>query len=285
MKVLITGGSSLLGKALYQTASSEHSLTMTWYTNAINIPAYQLDICNQSQISYVFDLIKPEIVIHCAAVGSVDLAEKDYEIVHAVNVSGTNNILMASIDYRARFVYISSNAIFDGNNPPYSEQSERHPINRYGSIKRQAEDVVMATHNWLIIRPFLMYGWPWTNGRQNWMTIIRDKLLKDKPLQLVNDVYWQPTFAHDVARAIWKLIEVSPKNEIYHVASLDRMTLYEFGLAVSARFKLNDFLLEPVSKDAFSHLAPRPIDTTYDIGKVAKLGIKCKSVEEGLREL
>ena len=285
MRVLITGGSSLLGKALYQTVLPEHKLIMTWFTNTIGLPAYQFDVCNQSQIAYVFDLVKPEVVIHCAAIGSVDLAEKDYQTVYTVNVTGTENILTMAQAYRAKFVYISSNAVFDGNNPPYSETSERHPINRYGSIKRQAEDAVMKCYNWLIIRPFLMYGWPWSNGRQNWMTIVRDKLIKGEKLQLVNDIYWQPTLAQDVARAIWQLIEVSPRNEIYHVASIDRMTLYQFGELVADRFGLDKQLLEPVSREAFSHLAPRPIDTTYDVSKIAMLGITCKSVEEGLKEL
>src|SRR3990170_5731013 len=104
MRVLITGGSSLLGKALYQTVLPEHKLIMTWFTNTIGLPAYQFDVCNQSHIAYVFDLVKPEVVIHCAAIGSVDLAEKDYQTVYTVNVTGTENILTMAQAYRAKFV-------------------------------------------------------------------------------------------------------------------------------------------------------------------------------------
>lgn len=280
MRVLVTGGSSLLGKALYET-SSKCDLAMTWFTNNINLPSYQLDICDQSQVAYVFDRVKPDVVIHCAAIGSVDFAEKDYSAAQWVNVTGIENLLQAASG--AKFVYISSNAVFDGNNPPYSETSERNPINNYGRLKRDAEDLVMTYSDWMIVRPFLLYGWPWPNGRQNWMTTIEEKLSAGGRVSLVDDIYWQPTSVMDMARAIWRLIDIS-HNEIYHVAGPDRITLFEFGKLVARRFGLDSRLLEPVSHTKFNAMAPRPIDTTYDLSKATAAGISCKPVKEGLRE-
>lgn len=286
MRVLVTGGSGLLGKALYETVRPECELTMTWYTNNVGIPMVQMDVCNQSQVAYIFDLVKPEVVIHTAAIGSVDFAEKNYEVAHAVNVTGTGNVLAMAKHYKSKFVYISSNAVLDGNNPPYDESSSRVPVNKYGQIKLQAEDLVMSGYdNCLVIRPFLLYGWPWPNGRQNWMTMIENKLSAGGKMQLVNDVYWQPTLAKDVAQAIWRLVEMSQVNEIYHIAGPDRITLYQFGKLVCRHFGLDSRLLEPVSYKIYSHLAPRPLDTTYDISKISQLGISCKSVKDGLKEL
>src|SRR5688572_6590804 len=143
MKTLITGGSSLLGKALLNTIPQDYQVESTWYTNYVGAQAgHQLNVTDKSQVRYLFDRVQPELVIHCAANGSVDFAEKNYSEASLVNVQGTENILRAARDYHAKVVYISSNAVFDGDNPPYSEVSHLSPINAYGSIKKQAEQKV-----------------------------------------------------------------------------------------------------------------------------------------------
>jgi len=80
MKILITGGSSLLGKGLVSTKPKDHKIESTWYTNAVInhsntklLPTHHLSITDKSQVHYVFDRVKPDIVIHCAAMGSVAL--------------------------------------------------------------------------------------------------------------------------------------------------------------------------------------------------------------------
>jgi dTDP-4-dehydrorhamnose reductase len=286
MKILCTGGSSLLGKYLLQTSPKDYEVESTFYTNPIpGLSLYHLDVCNQSQVDYVFSRVKPDIVIHCAAIGSVDFAESHFTETHMVNVIGTRNIIKATRDCDANLVYISSNAVFSGNNPPYSETSECHPINRYGSIKKEAEQSIIASRNWIIIRPFLLYGWPYPGGRQNWMTTILNKLDKRESCNLVNDVYWQHTSAEDLALAIWKIIEVSNVEEIYHVASDEKMTLYDFGLKVAQIFRGNTEGINPISSDQIKGLAPRPKDTTFNLTKLHNLGIKLRNVEEGLKGL
>lgn len=284
MKILITGGSSLLGKYLSIVSPKNWEVESTYYTNPVpGLSLYNLDVCNQSQVAYVFNRAKPDIVIHCSAIGSVDFAETHFTETHMVNVIGTRNIIKACRDIDASLVYISTNAVFSGNNPPYSENSDCHPINRYGSIKKEAEQAVIASRNWIIIRPFLLYGWPYPGGRQNWMTTILNKLDKGESVNLVNNVFWQPTSVEDLALAIWKIILESNQEEIYHVASDDRMTLYDFGLKVAQVFRGNIEGINPIGSDKIKGLAPRPKDTTFNLDKIHKLGIKMRNVEEGLK--
>lgn len=283
MKILITGGSSLLGRYLIQTAPKEHTIEATWYTNHIGLSMYQMDVTNKSQVRYVFDRVKPELVIHCAANGSVDYAEKNYQEVRQVNVTGTENVLWAAEDYRAKVIYISTNAIFEGVNPPYAEDSPQQPVNAYGSIKKQAERAVKDYKWWVIIRPFLLYGWPWDRGRGNWATLVVDRLKQGKSLKLVNDVIWQPTYAGDMAKAIWQLCEA--ENEAFNVASTDRMTLYEFALKVAKVWELDDKLIEPVGSDYFEGIARRPVNTSYDLRKIDKLGVKLAGIGDGLKQM
>lgn len=284
MRVLVTGGSSLLGKALLESQPANITLDSTWYTNHV-ADMHHLDICNKSQVAYIFERTKPNVVIHCAAVGSVDYSEVHYSETRQVNVLGTQNILQASQDAKALFVYISSNAVFDGLSAPYSEDDDRQPINRYGAIKREAENIVMDSRNWLIVRPFLLYGYPYPGGRGNWLIAILDKLSKGETVQLVDDTYWQPSLALDVAQAIWRLIQPDIGRGIYHVASDDRMSLYQFGLKIATEWGYDIGLIEPISSDKLNLKAMRPVDTTFKLDKIHGLGIRLRSVEEGLKVL
>lgn len=284
MKALIIGGSSLLGKYLSRVKPDNFEIESTWFTNFVPTDwnNYHLDICSASQISYVFSRVKPDVVIHCAAIGSVDFAETHFPEVHMVNAIGTRNIVNACRTFKSKLVHISTNAVFDGKNPPYSETSERHPVNGYGIIKREGEQAVLDSKiEWIVIRPFLFYGWPYPGGRQNWMTTILGKLHKGEEIHLVDDTYWQPTLAEDCASTIWKLIELNKWEEIYHVASDDRMTLFEFGLKVARIHKQELSLIQPIASSSL-RIAPRPKDTTFDLTKIHNLGIQLRGVEEGL---
>lgn len=279
MRTLIVGGSSLLAK--YLTTSCPYlNLDLTYYTNHIpGLTMYNMNITDKSQVMYVLDRAKPDLVIHCAAVGSVDYAQKNTSECHHINVIGTRNVVEAS--GKAKFVYISTNAVYKGDKPPYSEESELQPVNWYGRLKQEAETIVRTiSDNWLIIRPFMLYGYPYPGGRGNWYTTIVQKLAMGETVKLVNDVYWQPTTAEDVAGAIWKLIE-GPKNQIYNVASDDHMTLYDFGLKI-AKDKRQ---IEPIGSSQLMGIAPRPVDTAYDLSKIKSLGIQLRGVEEGIKTL
>lgn len=282
MKILITGGSSLLGKALLETAPKEHQIEATWYSNYVGRPMYQMDVCNQSQVSYVVNRIQPNVIIHCATVTSVDFAQENYTQAYKVAVGGTENLLRAAWDMGAKFIFPSTNAVFSGERPPYSEHDERHPVNSYGSIRRQSEDVVTAHIDWLIVRLFLLYGWPWPGGRRNWATRTVERLGRDKGMRMVNDKVYQPTYALDAAGAIWRLLATG-REGVFHVASDNQMTLYEFCVEVAKIWGLDAGLIEPVGSEAYPNIAPRPADSSYDLAKIHGLGIQLHGVREGLR--
>ncbi len=285
MKVLITGGSGLLGKSLLETVPNDVDMALTWHSNGIiSNRWYRLDIRNEVDVNQIFNIVKPDIVIHCAALGSVDYAKKHYGEVLHVNYIGTQSIVNACNDYNAKIVHISSNAVYSGDEPPYSENSPLGPINAYGIIKRQAEQYVRdIAKNWLIVRPFLLYGWPYKSGRSNWVSTITDRWASSKSLKLVDDHIWMPTYAPDCAEVIWELLDCN--NETYNVASPERATLYEFGLKVCDVFGLEKNLLKPVSSDYFPSIAKRPKDTTYDLLKISQRGIMLSDIKTGLEKM
>lgn len=201
-------------------------------------------------------------------------------------MGGLINIIDACNDYRAELVYISSNAVYSGDDPPYDEESPLEPVNAYGLLKRAAERAVRDTaRHWFIIRPFMLYGWPYPGGRTNWAAYIVSSLGKGQPLKLVDDIIWMPTYAPDCASAIWEIIYRGCNKEIFNVASPERLTLYQFGLKVCEVFGLDKSLLTPVKTSYFAAgevLAQRPQDTSYDLIKLTESAISLMDARTGL---
>lgn len=304
MKILITGASGLLGKSLLETVPIDYPLMLTYHRNFHPVNGIakahfdfgarnlfyiwnKLDIRNRSDVFDIFLSTMPDAVIHCASIGNVDWTEDHYNEVREVNIRGLDNIIDACNGFKTKLVYISSNAIFSGDNPPYYEKSPLEPVNSYGVIKKDAESLVQREANkWLIFRPFMLYGWSYPEGRTNWAkNIIQVLSVKEncKVIKLVNDTVWQPTYAPDCANVIWKLLH--EEKQIYNVASSERVTLYEFGLKVCEAFNLDKKWLEPVSSDYFNSIAKRPRDTSYDLKKLDGLGITLSDIKTGLERM
>jgi dTDP-4-dehydrorhamnose reductase len=287
MKILITGGKGLLGNSLLKTAYYyKHKIIWTYFKNTPKEPsqdAVYLDINNQQNIEEVFIHFKPEIVIHTAGNGSVDWCEKNKEEAYKINVEGTENIVFACKKYKARIIYISSNAVFDGNNAPYKETDLATPVNFYGHTKIICEHIVKAfIEDPVIVRPILMYGWDSEGERSNPVTWMVKALQEHKKVKMVDDIFINPLYVMDCANGIWKIIELS-KTGIYNFAGKDCMSRYEMAMETARAWGLDEDLIEPVKNAYFKDIAPRPFNTCYDTTKMGtELGIKPRSFKEGL---
>jgi dTDP-4-dehydrorhamnose reductase len=271
--VLITGVSGLLGSYLMKTIPQGWNAYGTWMTTMVLNGNYRMDITDRVTVSRVFDVVRPDIVIHCAAIGSVDYCQRHWQIAHDINVDGTK-ILLGEADLSgSKFVFISSNAVFDGETPPYAEERERNPVNVYGRLKAEAEDAVMGySHDWMIIRPILLFGWPPAGARENWVTIALRAFHAGKELKVVDDIMTQPTYAYDCANTIWDLL-VDNQTGIFHVAGDSRMSLYLLSKYAGKAFGYSstelDCLVKAIaSGDLGKSIAPRPRDTSYDLTKL-----------------
>jgi len=270
--VLVIGGTGLLGKALIETCPFGIEILITHLRNgwqdAIPCPTMRVDVTDKEGLFGLLEETHPEVVIHAAGANSVDFAEANKSAARTINVCGTQNVIDACHEHGSELIYISSNAVFSGEDPPYSENSTRLPVNYYGELKVEAENLVMTSGlECAIVRAILMYGWHFLQSRPNPVTTWIRSLEAQRPVQVVDDRYSQPLFAEDCAAVIWRIVESSATG-IYHVAGTDRLTLYEFALQTAQVFDLDAHLVEPVPSSYFPQLAPRPVDTSFSILKI-----------------
>ena len=289
-RVLITGGTGLLGKALILTAPEKTKIAITHLhdvTSSVlnSIESYQVSLDDPDSLVRIVKEFRPDVVFHTAGMGSVDEAEKNQEYAKKINLDILPPLIKFLNDINSTLVFISSNAVYNGENPPYAETSKQEAVNYYGSLKIMAETLIRENaKKFIIIRPILMYGWPQLGRRDNPFSLIVKKLSNGEPLKLVNDTITMPLLDIDCAKVCWK--SLSFLGEDFNIAGSTQITFFDFGKIIAEEFGFDSSLLSPVGSDAFPSIAKRPKDTSYDISKVKNiLGINPVDVRVGTRYL
>jgi len=286
-KVIITGGTGLLGKALVE-ANPGRQVICTYIGDyavpSTNLVSYKkLDVLDLDGYVDLFNNFRPDVVIHAASIGSPDYAEKNRENTWQVNVGGTKVIRELCERYQAKLIHISSNGVYDGEKAPYAEQDEAEPINYYGQTKLESEKVArQVSVPVAIVRPILMYGWPHACERGNIITFALSRLGKGETVNVYEDVCCNPLYALKCAEAIWKIIDEG-KYGVYNIAGRDTVSIYELVKCVAEVFGYDTALVKPVRQGFFNELVRRPKDTSYDTGKMRRnLGLEPLGTRDGL---
>jgi len=288
-KLLITGGSGFLGWNLTKYAAEFYDAYFTYSQHPISIEGgqeYHINLQNQSEVEELLEEVQPDVIIHTAALADVDICEKRRSIAHAINVAATSHLSKCAEELNCRFVYISTDLIFDGQAGNYTEADKPIPINYYGETKLLGEKAVMETAtNYLIVRMALMYGIG--NGINGCFTDwIRNGLEHKKPVPLYTDQYRTPLFVLDGVRALLELIEEPVKNEIFHLAGSERVSRYDFGKKFAQIFGYNEHLLHPTNMQDVVTLAPRGSDCSLNSARLQNLlNFPLSDVTRGLQKM
>jgi dTDP-4-dehydrorhamnose reductase len=286
-KILLTGSTGLLAKGFVETSLDGFEII------GVHLRNYTIDdqrIChkvlNLHDAKAVEDLFKEyrfDCVVHAAGIANVDYIEKHREEGVASNLHITMNVVRACQLYGSHLIYISTNAVFDGNEAPYSEQSPTNPINHYGKIKQTCEEYVSTyMDDYTIVRPILMYGWHYPHCRSNPATWIIERLEKGEIVHMVNDIYENPLYNLQCGEILWQCVRRRPRG-IVHAAGGEIVSRYDFALKLADVFGFSKEMIHPVDSSFFPSLVPRPANTSFDTRWIQReLGIIPLTVKAGL---
>jgi dTDP-4-dehydrorhamnose reductase len=268
MIVLITGSHGLLGKKLTEIfKESGHSVYGIDLLNQNETNYVSLDITQQESVATHISTIKPDVVIHTAAYTDVDGCEKDKKTAYAVNVHGTQNLAESAEDSGAKFVYISTDYVFNGIKGRYMEDDQTDPIDYYGVTKLEGETVVKRIcSNYIITRTSVLYG----SNKHNFVTWIIDMLQQEKNIRIVTDQYVSPTLNIDLAEQLLALLDHDATG-VFHTAGSDRISRYEFVKIIGDVFDLDTNRISPITMTDMQWIAPRPRDSSLDTGKISNI--------------
>jgi len=290
-RLLVTGGSGLLGSALVRSARREYEVSFTYHRHPVDLPgasglALALAMEHQT-VAALLEASKPDLIIHTAGLRSLDYCETHPEEAYRVNVEGTLRLAEAAAEREMGFVFISTESVFDGTRGMYREDDVPNPVTIYGRTKLQAEQSVRRLlPDALIVRTSSIYGR--SQYGQSLAEFVLEELTNGRPLEMITDSAFSPILSDNLAEAILELVRTR-RGDLYHVAGPERCSRYEFALAVARVFGYDPGLIRPVTFQEVGARfnAVRPRDLSMNVSQAqAVLRTTCLlSVDEGLKRL
>jgi dTDP-4-dehydrorhamnose reductase len=285
-KLLVTGASGFLGWYLSQAATANWQVYGTCWTKQPHMPGVKLipiDLCNHAQVEHLFSRLQPAAVIHAAAQSQPNACQLNPQLSNAINVTASLHLAEVCAERGVSLVFTSTDLVFDGQHPPYTESAAVSPLNIYGEQKVAAEVGVLARHpTATICRMPLMFGAAPTAS--SFMQPFIKTLQAGKPLSLFADEYRTPVSGATAATGVLKILTQGFRG-IIHLGGPERLSRYEFGQILVEALQLPHAQLHPSAQADVPMPAPRPADVSLDSQLAFSLGYRPATIREQLREV
>jgi dTDP-4-dehydrorhamnose reductase len=260
-----------LGRGVGPTLASTYD---TWITADLSNPAAVTAAAAQ------IEGLRPHVVVHAAAMATHEGCESDPEAAHQVNALAAGELSRASRDAGARFVLISTDAVFDGARGHYSENDEPAPFSVYGRTKREGEQRVLEANPDALIVRTNFFGWS-PSGTRSILEFFVNALTTNTPVKGFTDFTVTSAYVGALCEVLEALIGTS-NTGLLHVTSPDALSKYEFGVAVAEEFGLDATLIAPTTADVDP---PRNRDLSLDVSLVQSiLMAPLPTQREGIRQ-
>lgn len=240
-----------------------------------------LDLTCHDKLGLAIKSINPDYVIHCAAITNVENCENDYSLAYTTNALATKN-LVSLLAGEVKTVYISTDSVFNGESGNYVEDDLPSPLNNYAKTKLAGELFIEGlTKNHIIIRTNI-FGWNRVRG-ESFAEWVVHSLDQNKQINMFNDVFFSPLYTNTLAGYIDRLLDINFTGRI-HLASLNTMSKYDFGVRLAKIFGLNQSLITPSSIEKSSLKARRPKNTSLRLIKAERLFMNLTTIENEIKK-
>jgi dTDP-4-dehydrorhamnose reductase len=227
------------------------------------------------------DEIRPDAVIHCAAMANVDACEQDPETAERLNAWLPGEIAARCAEFGSQLVHISTDAVFDGAAGGYTEEDATNPLSVYAQTKLGGEEAVFAAMPEAVVTRNNIFGWSAAANR-SLAEFFYYNLAAGKPLKGFTDVKFCPILVNDLAAVFIKIFD-KRLTGLYHLVSPVCLSKYEFGVRIAEMFGFDPAAIEPVKVADFGLKATRSPLLTLDISKLSRaLGESLPDVLDGL---
>jgi len=273
MRIVITGSEGQLGTAL-QRALAQVSLL------PIDLPEH--DITNLAATIATISSFRPDLIIHAAAITDVDACEANPALAYRVNALGTRNVAVAAEQASAAMAYISTDYVFAGDREePYWEFDDVGPLSVYARSKWAGEQIVrQLVSRHYVVRTAWLYGeGPAGAPRRNFVETVLRLARERGALTMVTDEIGSPTYAHDLAEALARLVQ-QPAYGTYHLVNQGTCSRFEWASEVLRLAGIDDVPIHPSQN--YQRLARVPKHVALYNLCGAELGITLRPWHEAL---
>lgn len=277
----------MLGHTLARIASERHEVWGSYRSFPVSIPhgqSFALELTDAARVGEWVRRLKPDAVIHTAALTDVDQCERDRPRALRVNVEATRCLALLAGELGAGFVYISTDYVFNGQRGDYAESDPPSPISVYGETKLFGEEAARLSCPKALILRTAIFGYN-IQPKKGQVESIIDSLENGRTLSRFTDQFSTPIYTGDLSRLILELLERGLTG-IFHVGGGEKISRYDLALKTADCFGLPRELIRPVGFEQLKGRAARPRDSSLRGDKVeAALEKRLPKVGEGLERL
>ena len=258
--ILITGANGQLGNEM-RVLSAEYPGYAYFFTDVA-----ELDICDEQAVMEFVQANDIHVIVNCAAYTAVDKAEENVELCTRLNADAVGYLAKAAEACGAEFIQISTDYVFDGTaHVPYRETASTCPNSVYGHTKLAGEqNALTLCSRSMVIRTAWLYS---TFGNNFVKTMIRFGRESDS-LGVIFDQVGTPTYARDLARAIFVAIRQGVVPGVYHFSNEGVCSWYDFTKAIHRLAGIADCKVKPLHTEEYPTLAKRPHYSVLDKTKI-----------------
>jgi dTDP-4-dehydrorhamnose reductase len=240
-----------------------------------------LDLTNADDIKNTLNQIKPDRIIHLAAITNVDLCETQKDLATKINTKATEFLAKAAAKEQAFFVYVSTDYVFDGIHGMKKENDLPNPLGFYGKSKLDGELAINnLASSWCIARTSTPFGIHKT--KKSFPLWVKENLESKKEIPVLVDQFTSPTFTQNLSKM---LIEIATRQitGIIHTAGATRISRFQLAEMIANKLNLDKTLLKPTKLDEMNWKAPRPKDSSLDVSLASEiLHEKPQTIQRGI---
>jgi len=284
---MITGCNGLLGQKLFELLAPTNTIIgldmqAGTHLSGRDYSYHCLDITHGSELIDAIIELHPRYIINTAAMTGVDLCENQKEACWRVNVLAVESMAKGARKIGAQLVHVSSDYVFNGKNPPYSENDRTDPLGYYGKSKLASENALRGSDiSYTIVRTQVVFGVA-PSIRPNFVDFILAKLEEGGDFSIVDDQIGNPTLADDLAAGIARIIQLRKKG-IYHISGSESISRYDFARKIAQVFDEDASKIKPMKTVDLNQKAPRPENSTFNLNKInSELRFHPKNIYEAL---
>lgn len=275
-KILVTGANGFLGKKIMRMFSGDFEVVGTFHSKE-DKNLIKMDICDAGEVKETLSRVRPDWVIHTAAITDVDLCDVDPELAWKTNCTGSFNIVNTCRDEQIRLLAISTDYVFSGRNSPYTEGAHPDPLGFYGLTKFIGENVILSLKkDAIVIRFTILYGYNDPCDKPSFTMDVIKKLSANKEVLIDDDRIKYPILVDDVALNIKRLIK-SDESGVFHFSSKEPITRYQWACLIADVLGLRSNFIRKVKPRVFLN---RPFNV--QLVNTRNYGLRFKPVREGL---
>ena len=263
---IVLGASGLLGSNFALEARKRASVWATFLKHPIQLSrctSVALNICDTMSSERLFQDIRPDWILNCAALTDVDYCEKHPGQAREINAIAAEGLARIARRIGAGFVHISTDSVFDGAGAPYQEVDAARPVNAYAQSKLEAEERVLSVYPAALVIRVNFFGWG-AGPKPSYNEWLLTRLERAEPFPVFSDVSFNPLLANTVAEMILDLTEQSQRG-LVHLGCREPCTKLEFAYSLAEVFgTATTHFIRPATVDAVGLVARRPRRTNLD---------------------